>query len=475
MYNDYSNGPEDIRPASLRNFIMVLFKRKRIILSVFLAVVVTVTLGSFLMAPIFKASSKILVEREMDSEKVLLFRMNFPLGYEKYDWIKSEIEIISSYPVAARVVKELGLDKIDQKDSKGEKEALFESAIEKFQKKLKVENAKDSNVIEVSYEAKDPDLAAATVNKVIKIYLTYRSEIYDESDTYKFFEEQMKMADEKLRELEHRQASYKHQEELISPETQGDILLTKLADYEKSLTAVRTKRIGKEAKLTVIKEQMEKGSEINIPSTEVSDSPSREKYIAKLKGELLDMEIQRDRLLQRFKPTYEEIVDLERNIAATKEKMKNEIQQIIEQEETAIRALKAEEQALQKSIDTINQEVREFAQKEYEFTQLSRGIDDNREVYSMLLKQREEARISLAKLERGVKIKVISPAVVPNKPIKPRKRLNVALAIFLGLVSGLGLAFFMEYHDHSINTADELEQLAGIPALGSVREIRAGG
>ena len=90
----------------------------------------------------------------------------------------------------------------------------------------------------------------------------------------------------------------------------------------------------------------------------------------------------------------------------------------------------------------------------------------------MLLKQREEARLSMAKLERGVKIKIINGAVVPQKPIKPRKRLNVALAIVLGLISGLGLAFFVEHNDDSIHTAETLETLTGLTSLGTVSEIK---
>jgi len=46
------------------------------------------------MKPVFQANSKILVEREVNSEKSLLFRMNLNLIDEKHDWIKSEIEII---------------------------------------------------------------------------------------------------------------------------------------------------------------------------------------------------------------------------------------------------------------------------------------------------------------------------------------------------------------------------------------------
>jgi uncharacterized protein involved in exopolysaccharide biosynthesis len=282
----------------------------------------------------------------------------------------------------------------------------------------------------------------------------------------------MKIADEKLSELEQRQADFKEEKEVGSPETQRTILLTRLTDYEKSLTAVHTSRIGKEAKLAVFKEQiLQNGKSINIPTTETSDSPSREKYIAKLKGELLDLEIRKEHLLQKYTPQYEEVVNLEQQITATKAKIENEIQQIVTMEEAAIRALQAEEQVLQAQINKTKAEIGALAQKEYEYEQISRGINDEREVYSMLRKQREEARLSMAKLERDIKIKVISAAVAPSEPTKPKKRLNVLLAIFLGIFGGLGLAFFVEYFDHTVNTPEELERFTGISPLGSVREI----
>ena len=85
-------------PTSMRNLLNVIFKRKYIIISVFISIVATVTIGTLLMTPIFKANSKILVEKKNDSEKSLLFRMNLNLAFEKYDWIKSEVEIIQSAP-----------------------------------------------------------------------------------------------------------------------------------------------------------------------------------------------------------------------------------------------------------------------------------------------------------------------------------------------------------------------------------------
>ncbi len=454
--------------SPLRKIVTIIFKRKHIILSVFIGVVVTVAVGTWLMRPVYQADARVLVERELDSEKSLLFRMNLNLMYEKHDWLKSEIEIIKSIPVAMKIIEQL---KLHETEFKGMKPGQRNQMLAAFQSRLKVENTKDSNVLTIRYESTDPNLAAEVVNCVAKAYIDYRSQLFSESAQYQFFNDQIRVAEEKLRELEERQARFKQTEELLSPTAQSEILLAKIADYEKALTNVRTQRIGKEAMLKVIKSQLSSGDKINIPATESANSLSREKHIARLRGELLDLELRRDQLLQKFTPEYEEVVNLEQAIANTRKRIEQEVDEIILLEETSIRAMEAEEAALQSAIDDLTRQIKNLAQKDYELTQLSRGIEDNREVYSMLLKQREEARISLAKMERGVKIKVFSPALVPTQPIKPNKPLNLILGIILGLVSSLGLAFLVEYFDRTVNSPEELEQQLGLPVWATIKTV----
>lgn len=461
-----SLSEKDIQAASLRNFLNIIFKRKQIILSVLISVVATVTIGTYLTQPVYRAKAKVLIEREIDSEKSLLFRMNLNLMYEKHDWLKSEIEIINSIPVALKIIDSLDLDQTEFNGIRNQNQLIAA-----FQSRMKVENPKDSNVLEIGYDSEDASRAATIVNHLIQVYIAHRSHLFSESEAYQFFTEQIRLAEEKLRDLEERQTQFKQAQDLLSPTAQSDILLTKIADYEKALTQVRTQRIGKEAMLNVIKNQWQNGDKINIPATESANSLSREKHIARLRGELLDLELRRDQLLQKFTPEYEEVVNLQQAIATTHQRIEQEIDEIVRLEETSIRAMKAEEQALQHTIDDLNEQIKALAQKDYELTQLSRGIEDNREVYSMLLKQREEARISQAKLQRGVKIKVISPALVPSQPIKPNRRLNVILSVILGLISGLGLAFAVEYFDRTVNSPVELEQLLGLPVWGSINTM----
>jgi uncharacterized protein involved in exopolysaccharide biosynthesis len=468
------NQNELHKPDTLLAILNVLFKRGKIIRTFFISVIGVVAIASFLITPVYRSSSKLLIEREVDSEKALLFQMSVPAGYERYNWIQSEMDIIMSHPVAVQLVKTFRLDELghDEKpSSEAERIKRFERAVKVFKKRLVVASGNESNVLEISYEDEDPQLAKSVVEKVIETYLEHRSMISDESESYEFFEEQMRVADGNLRELEQRQSEYKQSEGVISQEAQMDILLARLADYEKSLTEVRTKRISKEASLAVIREHMHNGWAKAIPVTESSDSPSRERHIAKLKGDLLDMELQRELLLQKFTPKYEEVINLDNQIKVTKEKIEREISEIVNMEDTAIRALKAEEKVIKSSIENTKKELQEFTKKEYELAQLSRGIEENREVYSMFLRQREEARISLAKLEKGVRVRVISPAFILPDPVKPKKMLNVLMSVFLGLVGGLGLAFLIEYFDHSVTSPTELEKLAGINFLGSIREI----
>lgn len=460
---------------SLLHIVTIIFKHKWIIISFFCVIVCVVTLGSVRQTDIFRASAKFMVEKEVDREKALLFQVSVPSTYEKYDWITSEIEIIKSYPVALRVVKALQLNKrrsANHPDDAPDPDLEIEKSIKTFRNNVQIDVAKNSNVIEIGYKDTDPVLATRVVNAIIEHYMSYRSELYDESETYNFFEEQMQITDKKLRELEHDQSEFKKNSEMISLETQKNILLERLTDFEKRLTDIRTKRRQKAATLNVMKDQLAHADIVKMPVIESSDNSAHWAHIIKLRDELLDLELQREIVLQKFTPEYQEAINLEQQINATREKIDSEMKQIIEMEEINILSLIAEENVLKQSVVNTSNEIRDLAQKEYEYSQISRGIEDNREIYSMLLKQREEARISLAKLQKGVRVKIISPAVVPIHPINPRTRLKIAVAIVLGLVCGLGFAFLWEYFDHTFTFPDDVELYTGLALLGSVRDLK---
>ncbi|MFZ5518900.1 MAG: GumC family protein [Candidatus Zhuqueibacterota bacterium] len=457
------------RPTQANFIIHVLLKRKLILISVFTGILALVAATTIFQTPMYKANSKILVEREIDSEKSLLFRMNLNMGFENYDWLKSEVEILQSIPVAMRVIDSLKLFHRSLQTADNDE---LNQALQEFSANLTIDRPKDTNVIEIGYESEDRATTARVVNELVEAYMDYRYELYSESGSSQFLDRQIQLVEVKLNGLEQRLSQFKQNNELTTPEAQRDILLSKIAEYEKALTTVRTKRISKETKLNIVKEQKATNADVNIPVTESSDSPSREKYITKLRGEQLDLQLQRNKLLQKYTPEYEEVVNMDKAIENIRGFIRTEIDQIIYSEETAIRALNAEEDVLKRTIAELNGQVKRLAYNEYELNQFSRGISDNRDVYSMLLKQREEARISQAKLERGVKIKVISPARVPSRPFKPEKKRSLLLGIVLGTVTALGVVFLLEHFETSTQRKENASDPAGLPVWGSVSTIK---
>ncbi len=68
---------------------------------------------------------------------------------------------------------------------------------------------------------------------------------------------------------------------------------------------------------------------------------------------------------------------------------------------------------------------------------------------------------------------VVDHAAAPTSPIKPRKLMNVAVAMVLGFMAAAGLAFLLEYLDTSIKTPDDVTRHVGLPVLGIIPVIEA--
>lgn len=96
----------------------------------------------------------------------------------------------------------------------------------------------------------------------------------------------------------------------------------------------------------------------------------------------------------------------------------------------------------------------------------SRSIELKQETYAMLLEQYERARVTEA--IRTSTLSVVEPAVVPQAPSKPRKKLNIALGFMIGLAGGVGLAFLFENLDTTLYTTEQIEEVTELSTLGKI-------
>lgn len=90
------------------------------------------------------------------------------------------------------------------------------------------------------------------------------------------------------------------------------------------------------------------------------------------------------------------------------------------------------------------------------------------------VKQFQQQEAQLPNSRSGDDLVVVSPAVLPDRPVSPNKTLNVAIAFAAGLAVAVGIAFLLDYLDQSIKSDEELTERVGLIAVGHIAFVAAG-
>jgi succinoglycan biosynthesis transport protein ExoP len=90
------------------------------------------------------------------------------------------------------------------------------------------------------------------------------------------------------------------------------------------------------------------------------------------------------------------------------------------------------------------------------------------------VKQFQQTETQLPNSRTGDDLVVVSPAVLPDRPVSPNKTLNVAIAFAAGLLVAVGIAFLLDYLDQSIKSDEELTERVGLIVVGHIGFVPAG-
>ena len=137
---------------------------------IFLATVLTVTIVTFLLPPTYEAKSSLMVKfgREYVNRPGGRQYPDHLMSLHQEEVLNSEIQILTSQELIEKVLTTLKVETVYPAWSKPSLEMTpLEAAILAFEKKLTVEGVKKSNVIEVSFQHKDPKVAARVVNLLV--------------------------------------------------------------------------------------------------------------------------------------------------------------------------------------------------------------------------------------------------------------------------------------------------------------------
>jgi capsular polysaccharide biosynthesis protein len=123
---------------------------------------------------------------------------------------------------------------------------------------------------------------------------------------------------------------------------------------------------------------------------------------------------------------------------------------------------------------TLNEKMTVASEKDSQVINLSVLDTDPKRAAEIANKTAEVFQNEITTIMNVDNVSVLAKAEVgeSQSPIKPKPLLNIAIAMVVGLMSGVGLAFLLEFLDNTVKTEQEVEKLLGIPVLGSIMKIK---
>jgi uncharacterized protein involved in exopolysaccharide biosynthesis len=472
------------KPGSTRDILTVLFKQKKKIIVTFFAVVIVITLGTFLIRPTYEASSSLLVKFGREYLYTPEVGDNRPMtmtGQEEL--FNSEIQILTNRDLIEKVIGTMGADKLYPSLPTFKGVSGSDAAVNEFKKNLVVEPAKKSNVIQVSFQHHNPVSAARAVNLLVDFFRDKHLQIYAGTPSA-FLTRQLADYRAKLKESEDKLEAFKQAHRIYVLDEQRASLLTSRSDADKADREVESRIAEVTTKIVSLQTQMR-----SLPSQiPISSENERLRTTDDAEGQLLTLRLKEQEFLEKYREDNRLVVNLRKEIALLENFMKkrneqqakkvvtgrNGVYEDIEKElikaEAERVSLISRREALRGQVGLIDRDLRSLDANSSELQALKREVALNEKNYQTYLERTEDARIAdTMNRQKMANVSVIHAATVPTEPVKPRTGYNFILALVLGSVSGLGLAFFSEYTKQSISTPESAEKKLDLPVLGSIQ------
>jgi uncharacterized protein involved in exopolysaccharide biosynthesis len=247
---------------SLRDFLTVVFKRQRLILSFFVTTVVVTALGTFLSAPKYEAMASILVKKA-SAEVPLVPKESSQLIISQVseEDLNSEMTILKSRQAIEDTLHGFGVDESWRHDGFPQRAwkavasvlgsprlSYFDEMVLQLEKKIEVQPIRKSNVLEVRYRHTDPEWATKVVQGLTERYLTRRAQVYQSPQAVAFFDEETRAAAARLQKAEQALRSYSSEAGVSvlglagDPQSLGaekEAVLQRLAGFETQLGEAR--------------------------------------------------------------------------------------------------------------------------------------------------------------------------------------------------------------------------------------------
>ncbi len=320
-----------------------------------------------------------------------------------------------------------------------------------YSNRLEVVPIPDSRLVEINFSDPDAETAARVANSHAALFIERGRAMHAAatSDAAGFLDEQLLELEQKLRDSEVALAEFRRSHKLMSLDESNSLVVGRIEDLNTQLGLATQDRVRFQAQAEFIREN---GAAAH------PDIRSKESVVL-LRDQLNELIALRDTGTRPTLGVGAKIADLER-------RMDEEIRAAANEIRASAKAAANLEKNLKEELAREKATARELKDVSVEYAILAREVDTNQKLYDAVLERKKE--LGMAAVLRESNIRVVDRALVPKEPSNPPASQVYAFAILFALLCAPAGAVAIEFFDTRIKKPEEIENLLGLPHLGSV-------
>jgi capsular exopolysaccharide synthesis family protein len=497
--------PSGNKEAGLLEYWHILLKRKWVVVSVTAVLLAASAVLSFTSTPLYKAGATLLIEDPGSS--MLTIQDLFSSSSGSTDWLgtyfNTQLKILQSRLLAERVAKKMNLaSRPELQGAEAEPRSLLrmlksvaslrwlkggakaqpdpgpasDDAAQDpsaayagyVMSGLGVEPVTETRLVDLTFTAAHPRLAADVANTLAQEFIAYsiESRYAATQQTTDFLNQEIARVREDLAAKQRELTKYSDQKNIVPLNDQESSIVGQYSDQYKAFTDAQLERVNAYANYREL-------SGLKVDSLpQLINNPA----IQGLKTTYNDLQRTWAEKGKTLGPNNPEMISLRSQIDTTKLQLEGEIRKAADAAYSAYQTALSKERTMEGLLAGKRGEVTRMSNVNIFAESLRREILSTQDILKTL--QDRQAQTDVSARLNGLmtsNIKVVDPAVVPEAPFSPNVKRSLLVALLLGLMLGVGLAFASDFLDNSVKGPEDLERLTGLPSLGIIPHFSVGG
>ena len=436
-----------------------------LVLLAFLLVLITAAIFTYFQPREYQSS--VFVEVKSTAENPRIFGQGDPnQPIHDPQLAPTVYQVIQRTGILYPVIEQLGLQEKWARDGRRPSREL---TYQMLRNKLDVDEVRNTDLLQISVYDSSPQLAADIANKIVSVYQDRRvqeeKEILNRAVTA--MNEEVGKQQKRVEDAGIEMAKIRDEEHIIDLNPEGT------EDSQAPVNGM------------VVKQE----TEVNDADTKVATLSNKLEQIENLKGDdlmrmLPTLDVQ-DPTVQKILPNYQDAIAQEAlllnsglaenhpkvtSLRAARQVYTHQLEQqigIIRQGlERNLKTAQGTRDELRKRLEQINAKQLQTKNLSANYARAKNAYIKEKTLLDGVRTRAQTQTMEMAMPRFAVSVKQV--AEPPSYPARPRVGLNLTLGMLVGLVIGIGLAFFIEYLDTSVKTMDDVESLLGVPVLAII-------